>query len=81
MTDDPSELVGSALSPCVRNCCLDNNDICMGCGRSLSEILVWGAATENEKREILITCRRRHKQRMDMKNKRSDHVRHSHENT
>jgi predicted Fe-S protein YdhL (DUF1289 family) len=28
-------------SPCVRNCCLDAADICLGCGRSLEEILAW----------------------------------------
>jgi uncharacterized protein len=81
MTDDPKEPISSAVSPCIRNCCLDENDICMGCDRSLSEILVWGAATENEKREILITCRLRHKQRMDQINERFNHVRYSRRNT
>jgi len=28
-------------SPCIRKCCLDNNDICMGCYRSLAEITQW----------------------------------------
>jgi len=40
-------------SPCVRNCCLDNNDICLGCGRSLDEIKNWQAATNHEKQKIL----------------------------
>ena len=26
-------------SPCVRNCCLDEDNVCMGCGRSLDEIV------------------------------------------
>ena len=40
-------------SPCVRNCCLDHNDICLGCFRSLKEITQWAAASDREKQEIL----------------------------
>ena len=41
-------------SPCVRNCCLDDNDICLGCGRSLAEITQWSAASIEDKQKILI---------------------------
>jgi len=34
-------------SPCVRNCCLDKNDICMGCFRSLDEITQWAVVDED----------------------------------
>jgi len=40
-------------SPCVRSCCLDNADICLGCYRSLDEILSWSKAPAEEKRAIL----------------------------
>ncbi len=40
-------------SPCVRNCCLDENDICLGCFRSYDEILQWYQATVSEKQAIL----------------------------
>ncbi len=43
----------SVQSPCVRNCCLDDGEICMGCGRSLDEILRWGRATTDQ-REIIL---------------------------
>jgi uncharacterized protein len=46
-------------SPCVRNCCLDEADVCMGCGRSLAEIVRWGTALDTEKREILARSRAR----------------------
>jgi len=39
-------------SPCVRNCCLDGQDICLGCGRSLGEILEWAAADDARRRSI-----------------------------
>jgi predicted Fe-S protein YdhL (DUF1289 family) len=63
MTDDASEPLGSVLSPCVRNCCLDEDDICLGCFRSLSEIVGWSEASEAEKLEVLIRCRLRYRQR------------------
>lgn len=48
-------------SPCKRNCCLDNTDICIGCYRSLEEITGWRAATNDEKRGILQNCELRRK--------------------
>lgn len=46
-------------SPCVRNCCLDADDICLGCFRSLGEIVRWASATENEQRTILANAEQR----------------------
>lgn len=46
-------------SPCVRNCCLDEANMCMGCGRTLEEIVRWSQAPEAEKAEILRRCRAR----------------------
>ena len=40
-------------SPCVRNCCLNENEICVGCSRSLNEIIEWGEASEEVKNAIL----------------------------
>ncbi len=40
-------------SPCVRNCCLDERDVCLGCGRSLDEIRVWSEADDAERLSIL----------------------------
>ncbi|WP_228729971.1 DUF1289 domain-containing protein [Shewanella avicenniae] len=50
-------------SPCVRNCCLDDNDICLGCGRSLTEIRDWHDASNAEKLTILRNSRLRLSQR------------------
>jgi predicted Fe-S protein YdhL (DUF1289 family) len=44
-------------SPCVRNCCLDEQDICLGCGRELKEILRWQAASDDERETILAAAR------------------------
>jgi predicted Fe-S protein YdhL (DUF1289 family) len=63
MTGDADDPIACARTPCVRNCCLDGDDICMGCYRSLSEILCWAQASENEKGEIWDRCHLRGKQR------------------
>lgn len=48
-------------SPCVRNCCLDPKDICLGCFRSLEEIMQWGQSqtTPEQKIQILANCAKR----------------------
>jgi len=49
----------SVQSPCVRNCCLDENDVCMGCGRHIEEILVWHQAGGEERENIIAVARQR----------------------
>jgi uncharacterized protein len=39
-------------SPCIRHCTLDPNDLCVGCGRMLDEILEWAAAPTPRKLAI-----------------------------
>jgi uncharacterized protein len=49
----------SAQSPCVRNCCLDDDDTCLGCFRSLEEIKEWGVVDHHRRGIILQNARRR----------------------
>ena len=65
MTDDGRKLPGSIPSPCVRNCCLDDNDVCLGCFRTITEICGWSAASEAEKAEILARCGLRRQDRQE----------------
>ncbi|MCQ8878050.1 DUF1289 domain-containing protein [Pseudoalteromonas shioyasakiensis] len=46
-------------NPCIRCCCLDSRDICIGCFRSLEEILEWHSASISRKEQILATCQGR----------------------
>jgi predicted Fe-S protein YdhL (DUF1289 family) len=46
-------------SPCVRNCCLNDDDICLGCFRSLDEIKFWNEAVEKERIAILGNAKQR----------------------
>ena len=49
----------SVASPCIRRCCLDDHDICLGCGRMLDEILAWGEASAEARRAIILTAQAR----------------------
>ncbi|MBZ9612480.1 DUF1289 domain-containing protein [Rheinheimera maricola] len=40
-------------SPCVRNCCLDQQNCCLGCGRLLDEIIEWHSADALRREQIL----------------------------
>lgn len=50
-------------SPCVRDCCLDEADVCLGCGRHIDEILRWRQSTPTERERILLDAARRQEER------------------
>lgn len=39
--------------PCIRKCCLNDDDICMGCFRTLDDMRVWHKSSDEEKLEML----------------------------
>lgn len=56
MTDRSAETI---TSPCVRNCCLNDEDICLGCGRKLHEIIAWGSSSHSARQAILFAAAER----------------------
>ncbi|EGR0108639.1 DUF1289 domain-containing protein [Vibrio vulnificus] len=40
-------------NPCIRHCCLNEEDVCLGCGRHLNEILGWTQSNAAQQQEIL----------------------------
>jgi len=58
---DASEL--APASPCVRRCTLDPDDLCVGCGRTLDEILEWAGAPTDRKVAICSEAAARLEQR------------------
>lgn len=40
------------LSPCIKVCRLDAEDVCIGCGRTLAEIAAWSRMSRDEQREV-----------------------------
>ncbi|QJP07120.1 DUF1289 domain-containing protein [Pseudomonas multiresinivorans] len=60
MSSSPaSDAQASVASPCCRRCCLDDADVCVGCGRTLGEILEWNEADSERRRAILADCEKR----------------------
>lgn len=49
----PRRAVPTVDAPCVRECCLDEADECIGCGRTLEEIKAWHGAGVGERETIL----------------------------
>ena len=45
--------MSEVASPCVRNCCLNEDDNCLGCFRSVNEIMEWHSATDERKLKII----------------------------
>jgi len=43
----------------VRHCCLDDDDVCLGCFRSLEEIKAWTLVDDRRRTEILQRATRR----------------------
>ncbi|MEE4618857.1 DUF1289 domain-containing protein [Pseudomonas alliivorans] len=43
-------------SPCVSICALDEDDICTGCQRTVSEITRWSRMNNDERRVVLALC-------------------------
>lgn len=43
----------SIESPCIRQCSLDEQDICLGCHRTLDEILGWHSMDNEQKHNLL----------------------------
>jgi len=48
-----SDIDSIVESPCIENCCLNDDDTCLGCFRSLEEIVHWHVAS-NQKRIIIL---------------------------
>lgn len=56
MTDNNKNQI---KSPCIRNCCLNENDVCLGCFRHVDEIIEWGSAEKKRRESILENARKR----------------------
>lgn len=54
--------MSTPASPCICNCCLNKQDVCLGCFRSLQEISEWAQATDQRKEIIIIKALQRAEQ-------------------
>ncbi|WP_071872274.1 DUF1289 domain-containing protein [Atopomonas hussainii] len=58
-TSPTSDDAAPPASPCVRRCCLDEREVCLGCGRTLAEILEWSRADNVRRAQILHDAQQR----------------------
>ena len=49
----PAPRPGYPPSPCTRVCTLDEQDVCIGCRRTLDEIIAWAGLSAAEQRAII----------------------------
>ncbi|MET1256444.1 DUF1289 domain-containing protein [Aliikangiella maris] len=50
-------------SPCISQCCLDEQDVCVGCHRHIDEITGWHGADNQKREQILKNCSQRKQQK------------------
>ncbi|MFA5170746.1 MAG: DUF1289 domain-containing protein [Sulfuriferula sp.] len=52
-------MIATIPSPCIRNCCLNEDDVCLGCFRAIAEIVRWGEAGDEERQQVLFNAAER----------------------
>jgi len=57
--------VDRVQSPCIGSCCLDEQDICLGCFRDLEEIKAWSSADNSTRQSIIDNASRRERIKRD----------------
>ncbi len=50
-------------SPCISVCSLNEEDVCIGCFRTVSEIIGWRQMDDDERREVVRLAGRRSRER------------------
>jgi monothiol glutaredoxin len=66
MSDTSREPVPAVASPCIRVCTLDDDDICIGCGRSVVEICAWASMAAGEQQQVLAVSAARRARRKQL---------------
>lgn len=62
MSDPCNTDTESVPSPCISICVLDEQEVCQGCYRTLTEIGRWSSASAAEQREMLAASLQRQEQ-------------------
>lgn len=65
VTDKKEKSFESPASPCNRICTLDDADVCLGCARTLAEIVGWARMTAAEQRAVLARLPARRRERAE----------------
>lgn len=63
MTDHAAPLSAKPTSPCIQVCTLDDDQVCIGCGRNIDEVIAWTRLTDAQKWVVLTQSAQRKAQR------------------
>jgi uncharacterized protein len=61
-------------SPCIKECRLNDVEVCMGCHRTLTEIMDWPHMTDRERRTVYINIITRESQELGLYNSSLDKI-------
>jgi predicted Fe-S protein YdhL (DUF1289 family) len=50
--------VSPVESPCIKVCVLDDQQVCIGCKRTLDEIVAWGSLSDDARMNVLERLKR-----------------------
>jgi predicted Fe-S protein YdhL (DUF1289 family) len=56
-----NQIEDGVQSPCVENCCLNHEKICLGCFRSIVEISQWSQMNDGMRLDVLQKAEKRRK--------------------
>ncbi len=51
--------MGDINKPCIKQCSLNEEEICLGCFRTFNDMRLWNKASSEEKREMMKIAERR----------------------
>jgi len=69
MTDHVApSLPTKPVSPCIEVCALDDNQVCIGCGRTVDEVVTWTRLTDAQKWAVLARSTERRSARAQQSN-------------
>jgi predicted Fe-S protein YdhL (DUF1289 family) len=64
MTDSTApQLPAKPASPCIQVCTLDDDQVCIGCGRTVDDIIAWTRLSDEEKWTVLAQSAERRTER------------------
>lgn len=56
------DLSQGIMKPCLRQCCLNEEDVCLGCFRTFDDMLQWNKVNTEEKMKMLEMAEQRRKE-------------------
>jgi predicted Fe-S protein YdhL (DUF1289 family) len=52
-------LIPSVDKPCIKKCCLTEDNVCTGCFRTLDDMRIWHTSSRHEKIKMLSLAQKR----------------------